>query len=79
MDLQALPSFSRPVLLSSGGASPPFFPAIVERVAQALPHAKRHVFPQAGHVPHLTHPQDYVAVVAGFIREAAGRQAASAA
>lgn len=79
MDLGALSLFSRPALLSSGGKSPSFFPAVVERVAQALPHTKRHVFPQAGHVPHLSHPQEYVAVVSGFIREAAGRRAASVA
>jgi pimeloyl-ACP methyl ester carboxylesterase len=78
MDLQALSAFAGPALLSSGGKSPPFFPMVVERVAQALPQAKQHVFLQAGHVPHLSHPLEYASAVSAFIREAAGRQAASA-
>ena len=77
LDLDRLSSFRGPTLLSFGGASPPFFPMVVERVAQALPHAKRHVFPHAGHVPHLSHPQEYVPLVAGFIGQVAARPAAN--
>lgn len=79
MDLDRLSGFSAPALLTLGGRSPPFFPMVVERVARALPQARRHTFPGAGHVPHLSHPQEYVEVVSAFIREAAGRRAASAA
>lgn len=78
LDLDRLLSFSARALLCVGGASPPFFPMVVDRLAQALPRAKRHVFPQAGHVPHLSHPQEYVTVVAGFISQAAGQPAATA-
>lgn len=67
VDTHALERFTPPVLLSSGDASPPFFPAIVARLARALPHATQHVFAGAGHVPHLTHPEEYVAVVGGFL------------
>lgn len=67
LDLDALARFSRPVLLSRGGKSPPFFPAVVARIARALPNAEQHLFAGAGHVPHATHSREYVAVVSEFI------------
>jgi pimeloyl-ACP methyl ester carboxylesterase len=71
LDLQRLSAYPGPVLLSLGGQSPPIFPAVVERIAAVLPQARRHRFELAGHVPHLSHPDEYVGVVAEFIREAA--------
>jgi pimeloyl-ACP methyl ester carboxylesterase len=68
IDLDRLSNFKRPVLLSVGGASPPFFPQVVERIAAALPHAQRHLFPHAGHVPHLSHTGEYVQTVTAFIQ-----------
>jgi pimeloyl-ACP methyl ester carboxylesterase len=68
LDLDALARFSRPTLLSRGGKSPPFFPAVVARIARALPHAEQHLFTSAGHVPHTTHAREYVAVVSEFLR-----------
>jgi pimeloyl-ACP methyl ester carboxylesterase len=70
LDLKRLSAFSAPALLSLGGQSPPFFPAVVECIAAALPHARRHTFQGAGHVPHATHPAEYVPVVTGFIQGA---------
>ncbi|NPC56853.1 alpha/beta fold hydrolase [Caenimonas soli] len=78
MALDRLSGFSAPTLLSLGGQSPPFFAMVVERVAQALPHAGRYLFAQAGHVPHLSHPEEYIRVVNGFIRETATPRGASA-
>ena len=46
MDLDSLSAFSAPALLSLGGQSPPFFAMVIERVAQALPHASRNLFAQ---------------------------------
>lgn len=69
MDLEQLSRYGGPALLSVGGQSPPFFPPVVERLAQALPRARRHVFAQAGHVPHLSNPDEYVAVLTDFIRQ----------
>lgn len=69
LDLERLAAFDGPCLLSLGGQSPPFFPAVVERVAAALPRSRRWRFEQAGHVPHLTHPDDYIRVVTDFIQE----------
>jgi pimeloyl-ACP methyl ester carboxylesterase len=68
LDLDRLAAFSAPVLLSFGGQSPPFFPLVVQRIAKALPHARQNVFQEAGHVPHMTHPAEYVQVVQDFIR-----------
>ncbi len=68
IDLGALGAVSSPVLLSHGNQSPPMFAPIIERLARALPAAHRHTFAGAGHVPQLTHPDDYVAVVKSFIQ-----------
>jgi pimeloyl-ACP methyl ester carboxylesterase len=43
--------------------SPTFFAVILEKLAAALPHARHHVYRGAGHVPHLTHPDEFVQVV----------------
>jgi pimeloyl-ACP methyl ester carboxylesterase len=70
LDLKRLSAFSAPALLSLGGQSPPFFPLVVDRVSAALPHADRYRFEQAGHVPHLSHPDEYARVVSDFILRA---------
>lgn len=70
IDLGNLQAFPHPALVGSGDQSPAFFPIIADRVAAALPRARRHVFAGAGHVPHATRPDDYVRVVTEFIRRA---------
>ena len=60
LDLKALRGYRGPALLSLGDRSPPLFAPVMERVATALPHAARHTFAGAGHVPHLSHPREYV-------------------
>ncbi len=67
MDLNALSGFSRPVLLSDGSESPPFFAPVLEKLATVLPNATRKTFSGAGHVPHFTHPQEYAAAITEFI------------
>jgi len=71
LDIGRLAAFDRPVLLSRGNQSPPFFGTILDTLGEALPHAQRHTFQGAGHVPHLTHPDDFVSTVGGFIRAVA--------
>jgi pimeloyl-ACP methyl ester carboxylesterase len=68
LDCDRLSSFGGPVLMSQGDQSPPFFAAILEQIAGALPRTQRHVFRGAGHVPHLTHPDDYALVVGNCIK-----------
>ncbi|WP_420404223.1 alpha/beta fold hydrolase [Nisaea sp.] len=71
IDLNCLRKFSAPALLTVGEQSPPFFPLVVDRIADALAQAERYTFAEAGHVPHLSHPEEHVRVVAGFIQGAA--------
>jgi pimeloyl-ACP methyl ester carboxylesterase len=67
LDLTTLPAFDRPTLVSKGDASPPMFSPIADRVADSISTASRHTFVGAGHVPHMTHPDDYVRTVSAFI------------
>jgi pimeloyl-ACP methyl ester carboxylesterase len=71
LDLDGLRRFAPPALLSRGDQSPPFFPLVVDRVAAAMPDAKTWTYAGAGHVPHVTHPVEYVRVVRDFIAGAA--------
>ena len=72
LDLDTLSSFGGPLLMSEGDQSPPFFAAILEELSDAMPRAQRHIFRGAGHVPHLTHPDDFALVVGSFINGVAG-------
>jgi pimeloyl-ACP methyl ester carboxylesterase len=67
VDVDRLATFGRPMLLSQGDQSAPFFPAIVDKLLGSLPAAQGHVFRGAGHVPHLTMPDEYVRVVSSFL------------
>ena len=68
IDLSSLARFSKPALVTTGTDSPPFFSPILGFVAQALPESTSHVFEGAGHVPHISHPQQYVQSVSQFCR-----------
>lgn len=59
VDLPALRLYPKPFLLTRGDHSPPMFALIAERIAAAVPNAERHVYLGGGHVPHLTHPDDF--------------------
>jgi pimeloyl-ACP methyl ester carboxylesterase len=67
LDLSAVAGFARPVLLTQGERSEPFFSLIVERLARALPTAQRRTLPGSGHVPQVTHPEEYVQLIEPFI------------
>lgn len=56
-----------PVLLTDGDISPTWFHGVVEALA-ADAVVSRHTFVGAGHVPHLTHPTEHVAVARAFIQ-----------
>ena len=68
LDLRALARFSHPALLTVGSASPPLFPPVVGRVAEAIPGARQHTFEGVGHLPHQTHPAEFVDVVTSFVQ-----------
>jgi len=65
-NIDSLSGFTKPALLTSGTESPPFFLMVLDQLAKALPDAKRITFEGAGHVPHLSHPEQYIQVVRDF-------------
>jgi pimeloyl-ACP methyl ester carboxylesterase len=68
LDPDALRALVMPVLLSQGAASHPFASLVVEQLADVIPDARRFVLAEAGHVPHMTHPDAYVEMVSEFLR-----------
>jgi pimeloyl-ACP methyl ester carboxylesterase len=72
LDPNALSRFDRPALLTDATDSAPFFRPIVEKLAPILPRVRRVTFQGTGHVPHATHPDVYLPVVLGFLREVSG-------
>jgi pimeloyl-ACP methyl ester carboxylesterase len=70
LDCRPLRNFSHPVLLTVGQQSAPFFPPVVSKIREALPHAMVKTFQGAGHVPHLSHPEAYVEMLRVFVRRA---------
>jgi pimeloyl-ACP methyl ester carboxylesterase len=66
LDLSALARVSSPVLLTEGDQSLPWYPKIMSKLARAIDGAERLTFPGAGHVPHQTHPDEYVRAIVEF-------------
>ncbi|WP_327280474.1 MULTISPECIES: alpha/beta hydrolase [unclassified Streptomyces] len=69
LDVRGLASCTVPVMLSRGTESPEWFSAVLDRLALAMPQARRNTFEGAGHIPHVTHPGEYAAAVTRFVRE----------
>ncbi|MER8184391.1 alpha/beta hydrolase [Kitasatospora sp. NPDC094015] len=63
LDLAALARYRDPVLLTRSDNSPPLFEPVLDRIALTLPQAESHLYRGAGHVPHVTEPAEYVALV----------------
>jgi pimeloyl-ACP methyl ester carboxylesterase len=70
LDVSSLASSSVPVLLTQGAESDPSFGRILERLASALPRAKRRTLPGVGHVPQATHAEEYAQLIEEFILQA---------
>jgi pimeloyl-ACP methyl ester carboxylesterase len=68
LGLTALADFPRPVLLTQGDRSPRWFIKIIEALAQAAEHAEVSTIAGAGHVPHASHPVEYVAMLTYFVQ-----------
>jgi len=70
LDVPALSQRSVPLLLTDGDRSPTFLRVIVAELARLVDVAdgiQRHTFAGAGHVPKLTHPEQYVDTVRAFL------------
>jgi pimeloyl-ACP methyl ester carboxylesterase len=70
IELTTLSDFKKPALISDGSISPPFFPFIIDKLKNAMPHAKRITIEGAGHVPHMSHPEKFIAIVRNFCIQA---------
>ena len=66
LNTSRLSYFNKPALLTHGTQSPPFFVMVLDQIAKVMPNAKRKVFEGAGHVPHISHPKEYVETVKEF-------------
>jgi len=67
IDEHAIAGYRGPVLLTSGDHSPPVHTAVTQRLTELLPQAEDVVCPGAGHIPHVTHPDEYVRHVLSFL------------
>jgi pimeloyl-ACP methyl ester carboxylesterase len=68
-DRAALSELLVPVLVTTGERSPPFFHRITALLADRLPNATLRTLPGVGHVPHLSDPDQFIALVHGFLVE----------
>ena len=66
-----------PVLLTQGDQSPEWFRLVIARLADAIPQASVRTFAGAGHAPHLTHPEEFVSTVEGFLAGAVDERLAA--
>jgi len=68
-DRAAIAELLIPVLLTTGERSPPFLHRVTARLGGYLRNATIRTLPGAGHVPHLTDPDQFIALVHGFLVE----------
>jgi pimeloyl-ACP methyl ester carboxylesterase len=67
LDLGALAGFPRQILLTAGDASAPFFAAVAEAIATAVPAVRYELLHGSDHVPHLSTPDLYLERVTSFL------------
>lgn len=70
IDLDALARFDRPILLTAGTESAPFFIPVAELIARQVPSVRTEILQGADHIPHLTDPAPYVERITGFLATA---------
>lgn len=66
-----------PTLLLNGERSIPLFKLLADRLAELLPHVKRAIIPDAGHMMPEDNPAEFNAAVLGFLQREEGARAAS--
>jgi pimeloyl-ACP methyl ester carboxylesterase len=70
LDLSGLRRIEVPVQLSVGDESPRWLLAVASAVRAQLPGATHALYQGAGHIPQLTHAEEYVDRVTAFLRSA---------
>ena len=71
LDVGAIADHGHPLLLTRGTTSPDWLRITQEALMAALPNAETAIIEGAGHSPHLSHPDDFAAVLRTFLRERA--------
>lgn len=66
VDTAALAAASVPLLLTHGSASPPWYAAIIAELTRLVPASRVALLDEAGHIPHATHPDRWVASLVDF-------------
>jgi pimeloyl-ACP methyl ester carboxylesterase len=66
VDPAVLGRIQAPLLLTQGDRSPAWFAPLLDHLVEALPPVERRVIEGAGHVPAMSHPQEYASVVREF-------------
>jgi pimeloyl-ACP methyl ester carboxylesterase len=66
IDRDALARLSVPTIVTQGDTSPGWFAPIVAELARSIPSASVTTFAGAGHVPQLTHPEQFAEAIAAF-------------
>ena len=66
---EALSELLIPVLITTGERSPPFLHRIAKRLESDLRNATLRTLPGVGHVPHLSDPDQFIALIHGFLVE----------
>jgi pimeloyl-ACP methyl ester carboxylesterase len=73
-DLGELARVECPVLLTQGDQSPAWFLEIVAKLVPGIDGAELGTYRGAGHAPHITHPNDYLAATTAFIARSGERR-----
>jgi len=73
LKIKSLYHFAKPALLTNGTQSAPFFLMVLDQLVKVLPNAERKAIGGAGHVPHLSHPEQYIQIVKEFCLTKTGR------
>ena len=71
LDVAAITEHGHPLLLTRGTTSPDWLRITQEALMAALPYAETAIIEGAGHSPHLSHPDDFAALIETFLRERA--------
>ncbi len=66
IDTTALAATTVPLMLTHGTESPELFPAVIAELVKVVPAARVEVLEGAGHIPHATHPDEWVACITAF-------------
>ncbi len=66
VDAAALAATTVPLLFTSGSESPSFFSAVISELSLLAPTAQVATIAGAGHIPHATHPDQWVATLLAF-------------